>query len=147
MKFNFFKKTQAAATEPAGATALTVAPTTVAVSTSAPEPSGNNTEINKNDMFEEIKSKFLNEIDKIPRKSVSSETEILSSLKEATASTHHCVESDSTSVGSDCHRCGGGTADAYLLLLHNQKVLLQEEEEQEGQKGQGRLQHEEHGGR
>uniref|UniRef100_A0A3Q2YH45 Synaptotagmin n=1 Tax=Hippocampus comes TaxID=109280 RepID=A0A3Q2YH45_HIPCM len=28
--------------------------------------SGNNTEISKNDMFEEIKSKFLNEIDKIP---------------------------------------------------------------------------------
>lgn len=50
-------------------------------------------------------------------------------------------------MGSDCHRRGGRAADGHLLLLHNQKVLLQEEEEQKGQKGQGRLQHEEHAGR
>lgn len=60
------------AAEPTGATTVTMAPTAVApavISTAAPaETSGsNNTEINKNDMFEEIKSKFLNEIDKIPR--------------------------------------------------------------------------------
>uniref|UniRef100_A0A8C4IBE4 Synaptotagmin n=1 Tax=Dicentrarchus labrax TaxID=13489 RepID=A0A8C4IBE4_DICLA len=46
---------------------MTMAPTSVVISTSAPDTSGsNNTEISKNDMFEEIKSKFLNEIDKIP---------------------------------------------------------------------------------
>ncbi|XP_074553055.1 synaptotagmin-2-like isoform X2 [Halichoeres trimaculatus] len=72
MKFNLFRKPQAMqAAEPTGATTVTMAPTAVqpavAISTAAPETSGsNNTEINKNDMFEEIKSKFLNEIDKIP---------------------------------------------------------------------------------
>lgn len=70
MKFNLFRKPQAmAAAEPTGATTVTMAPTVppAVLSTSAPETSGsNNTEINKNDMFEEIKSKFLNEIDKIP---------------------------------------------------------------------------------
>lgn len=68
MKFNFFRRPAAAtATEPTGATAMTMVPTPAVFSTSMPETSGsNNTEINKNDMFEEIKSKFLNEIDKIP---------------------------------------------------------------------------------
>ncbi len=69
MKFNLFRRPQAvAASEPTGATTMTMAPTPAVISTSAPDTSGsNNTEINKNDMFEEIKSKFLNEIDKIPR--------------------------------------------------------------------------------
>lgn len=68
MKFNFFKKSQAAvATEPISATSVTIAPTAGVIPTSAAEtPGSNNTEISKNDMFEEIKSKFLNEIDKIP---------------------------------------------------------------------------------
>uniref|UniRef100_A0A3Q3AY11 Synaptotagmin n=1 Tax=Kryptolebias marmoratus TaxID=37003 RepID=A0A3Q3AY11_KRYMA len=68
MKFNLFKKPQAvAAAEPTSATTVTMAPTSPSMSTSAPDTSGsNNTEISKNDMFEEIKSKFLNEIDKIP---------------------------------------------------------------------------------
>lgn len=55
-----------------------------------------------------------------------------------------CFESDSAAVGSDRHRCGGRAAHAHLLLLYNQKVLLQEEEEQEREEGQGWLQHEEH---
>uniref|UniRef100_H3CMV5 Synaptotagmin n=1 Tax=Tetraodon nigroviridis TaxID=99883 RepID=H3CMV5_TETNG len=64
----FFKKSQAAAaTEPVGASTATVAPTEGVIPTSAADtPGSNNTEISKNDMFEEIKSKFLNEIDKIP---------------------------------------------------------------------------------
>ncbi|XP_037629688.1 synaptotagmin-2 isoform X2 [Sebastes umbrosus] len=71
MKFNLFRRPQAvAAAEPTGATTATMAPTpafSAAVTTSVPDTSGsNNTEISKNDMFEEIKSKFLNEIDKIP---------------------------------------------------------------------------------
>ncbi|MED6277749.1 hypothetical protein CHARACLAT_016620 [Characodon lateralis] len=67
MKFNLFKKPQAvAAAEPTSATTVTMAPSIVPISTSAPDTSGNNTEISKNDMFEQIKSKFLNEIDKIP---------------------------------------------------------------------------------
>uniref|UniRef100_A0A3Q2VEF3 Synaptotagmin n=1 Tax=Haplochromis burtoni TaxID=8153 RepID=A0A3Q2VEF3_HAPBU len=68
MKFNLFRRPQAmAAAEPTSAPTMTMAPTSAAMSTSAPETSGsNNTEISKNDMFEEIKSKFLNEIDKIP---------------------------------------------------------------------------------
>lgn len=67
MKFNFFKKPQAsAATEPISATAMTMAATPAVMSPSVPETSGNNTEVNKNDMFEQIKSKFFNEIDKIP---------------------------------------------------------------------------------
>lgn len=57
-----------------------------------------------------------------------------------------CSQTDSASVGSDCHCCGGRVADPYLLLLHNQKMLLQEEEEQEREEGQGWLQHEEHAG-
>ncbi|XP_054906204.1 synaptotagmin-2 isoform X2 [Poeciliopsis prolifica] len=68
MKFNLFRKPQAvAAEESTSPTTVTMAPSPVSVSTSAPDTSGsNNTEISKNDMFEEIKSKFLNEIDKIP---------------------------------------------------------------------------------
>uniref|UniRef100_A0A3Q0RSU4 Synaptotagmin n=1 Tax=Amphilophus citrinellus TaxID=61819 RepID=A0A3Q0RSU4_AMPCI len=68
MKFNLFRRPQAmTAAEPTSAPTMTMAPTPAAISTSAPETSGsNNTEISKNDMFEEIKSKFLNEIDKIP---------------------------------------------------------------------------------
>lgn len=49
-------------------------------------------------------------------------------------------------MGSDRHRCGGCAAHAHLLLLYNQKVLLQKEEEQEREEGQGWLQHEEHAG-
>lgn len=57
------------AAEPTGATTATMAPAPAVVSTAVADTSGsNNTEINKNDMFEEIKSKFLNEIDKIPCK-------------------------------------------------------------------------------
>ncbi|KAM9759664.1 synaptotagmin-2-like isoform 2-T6 [Menidia menidia] len=68
MKFNLFRKPQAvAAAEPTGATTVTMAPSPAEISTLAPDTSGSNiTEISKNDMFEEIKSKFLNEIDKIP---------------------------------------------------------------------------------
>lgn len=47
-------------------------------------------------------------------------------------------------MGPDCHCCGGRIAHPDLLFLHNQKMLLQEEEEQEREKGQGWLQHEEH---
>ncbi|XP_058487479.1 synaptotagmin-2 isoform X3 [Solea solea] len=68
MKFNLFRKPQPVTpTEPSGATTMTMAPTQALISTTAMDTSGsNNTEINKNDMFEEIKSKFLNEIEKIP---------------------------------------------------------------------------------
>ncbi|XP_042262473.1 synaptotagmin-2 isoform X1 [Thunnus thynnus] len=67
MKFNLFRRPQAvAAAEPTGATTVTMAPTPAIISTAADTSSSNNTEISKNDMFEEIKSKFLNEIDKIP---------------------------------------------------------------------------------
>lgn len=51
------------APEPTGASALTIAPAPVAATSG-----DNSTEpINKNDAFDEIKNKFLNEIDKIPR--------------------------------------------------------------------------------
>ncbi|KAM4588835.1 synaptotagmin-2-like isoform 3-T4 [Odontesthes bonariensis] len=67
MKFNLFRKEAVAAAEPTVATTVTMAPSPAMMSTSAPDiPASNNTEISKNDMFEEIKSKFLNEIDKIP---------------------------------------------------------------------------------
>nr|XP_043880786.1 synaptotagmin-2 isoform X1 [Solea senegalensis]XP_043880787.1 synaptotagmin-2 isoform X1 [Solea senegalensis] len=69
MKFNLFRKPQPVTpTEPTGgATTMTMAPTQALISTTALDTSGsNNTEISKNDMFEEIKSKFLNEIEKIP---------------------------------------------------------------------------------
>ncbi|XP_069004836.1 synaptotagmin-2-like isoform X3 [Embiotoca jacksoni] len=67
MKFNLFRNAQAVAAESTSATTMIVDPTMVISPTSAPDISGsNNTEISKNDMFEEIKSKFLNEIEKIP---------------------------------------------------------------------------------
>ncbi|KAL3058234.1 hypothetical protein OYC64_010416 [Pagothenia borchgrevinki] len=78
MKFNLFRRPEAvAAPEPTGVTGATgattatgasSAPTQAYVSTLVPDlgPGSNITEISKNDMFEEIKSKFLNEIDKIP---------------------------------------------------------------------------------
>lgn len=50
-------------------------------------------------------------------------------------------------MGSDRHCCGGCVARPHVLLLHHQKVLLQEKEEQKGKEGQGWLQHEEHAGR
>uniref|UniRef100_A0A8C2ZWH0 Synaptotagmin 2 n=1 Tax=Cyclopterus lumpus TaxID=8103 RepID=A0A8C2ZWH0_CYCLU len=63
-KWNLFKHqtTPMVAANPTGASALTVTPAPVAlVSTD------NSTEpVNKNDAFDEIKNKFLNEIDKIP---------------------------------------------------------------------------------
>uniref|UniRef100_H2LSB8 Synaptotagmin n=1 Tax=Oryzias latipes TaxID=8090 RepID=H2LSB8_ORYLA len=60
-------KQQILAAEPTSGTTVTMATSPAVVSTTAPDISGsNNTEISKNDMFEEIKSKFLNEIDKIP---------------------------------------------------------------------------------
>ncbi|KAM3877545.1 synaptotagmin-2-like [Diretmus argenteus] len=69
MKFNLFKKKEeeaVVAAEPTGATTMTMAPAQAVVSTVVDTSGSNNTEISKNDMFEEIKSKFLNEIDKIP---------------------------------------------------------------------------------
>lgn len=53
------------AAKPTGASALTVTPAPVAVvsADNATEP------VDKNDAFDEIKNKFLNEIDKIPRES------------------------------------------------------------------------------
>lgn len=51
------------AAKPTGASALTVTPAPVALVSA-----DNSTEpVNKNDAFDEIKNKFLNEIDKIPR--------------------------------------------------------------------------------
>ncbi|CAL8401155.1 unnamed protein product [Arctogadus glacialis] len=68
MKFNLFKaKAEAmAAADPTGATTLAATATPALASTAAELSGSNDTEISKNDMFEEIKSKFLNEIDKIP---------------------------------------------------------------------------------
>lgn len=57
-----------------------------------------------------------------------------------------CPCPDSTTVGSDCHCCCGCTAHGHLLLLYNQKMLLQEEEKQERKKGQRWLQYERHAG-
>lgn len=51
------------AAKPTGASALTVTPAPVALVSA-----DNSTEpVDKNDAFDEIKNKFLNEIDKIPR--------------------------------------------------------------------------------
>lgn len=51
------------AAKPTGASTLTVTPAPVALVSA-----DNSTEpVNKNDAFDEIKNKFLNEIDKIPR--------------------------------------------------------------------------------
>lgn len=65
MKFNLFKQqtTPMVAAKPTGASDLTVTPAPVALVSAE-----NSTEpVNKNDAFDEIKNKFLNEIDKIPR--------------------------------------------------------------------------------
>lgn len=64
-KFNLFRHqtTPMVAAKPTGASALTVTPAPVA-SVSA----DNSTEpVNKNDVFNEIRNKFLNNIEKIPR--------------------------------------------------------------------------------
>lgn len=58
-----------------------------------------------------------------------------------------CPRPDSASMGSDRNCCCGCTVNGHLLLLYNQKMLLQEEEKQEGEEGQGWLQHEKHAGR
>lgn len=72
MKLNLLRSPQAmVAPEPTGVSttsAMTVAPAP-AISTSSGNSSEVEVPVNKNDMFEEIKSKFLNEIDKIPRES------------------------------------------------------------------------------
>lgn len=47
-------------------------------------------------------------------------------------------------MGSDRHRCCGRAAYGHLLFLYNKKMLLQEEEKQEREEGQGWLQHEKH---
>lgn len=63
--WNVLKKKPEAmvAPEPTGASALTVTPAVVALISA-----DNSTEpVSKNDAFDEIKNKFLNEIDKIPR--------------------------------------------------------------------------------
>ncbi|KAL2091074.1 hypothetical protein ACEWY4_013337 [Coilia grayii] len=69
MKLNLLRHPQAmVGPEPTGASttsAMTLAPAP-AISTSAGNSSESEGTVNKNDMFEEIKSKFLNEIDKIP---------------------------------------------------------------------------------
>lgn len=64
-KWNLFRHqtTPMVAAKPTGASALTVTPAPVALVSAE-----NSTElVNKNDAFDEIKNKFLNEIDKIPR--------------------------------------------------------------------------------
>uniref|UniRef100_A0A3P9NCH0 Synaptotagmin 2 n=1 Tax=Poecilia reticulata TaxID=8081 RepID=A0A3P9NCH0_POERE len=64
MKFNLFKQetTPMVAAKPTGASDSTVTPAPVGLVSA-----GNATEpVNKNDAFDEIKNKFLNEIDKIP---------------------------------------------------------------------------------
>lgn len=63
-KWNLFKHqtTPMVAAKPTGASALTLTPTPLALVSAE-----NSTEpVNKNDAFDEIKNKFLNEIDKIP---------------------------------------------------------------------------------
>ncbi|XP_041946239.1 synaptotagmin-2 isoform X1 [Alosa sapidissima] len=69
MKLNLLRQPQAmVAPEPTGASttsAMTASPVP-AISTSAGNSSESEGTVNKNDVFEEIKSKFLNEIDKIP---------------------------------------------------------------------------------
>lgn len=59
----------------------------------------------------------------------------------------YLLRPDSASMGSDCNCCCGCAVNGHLLLLYNQKMLLQEEEKQEGEEGQGWLQHEKHAGR
>uniref|UniRef100_A0A8C7NQW9 Synaptotagmin n=1 Tax=Oncorhynchus mykiss TaxID=8022 RepID=A0A8C7NQW9_ONCMY len=67
MKWNLFKNKPEAMVgpEPTGTGATMTAAPAVAIATTVAEPPGNGT-VSKNDMFEEIKSKFMNEIDKIP---------------------------------------------------------------------------------
>lgn len=40
-------------------------------------------------------------------------------------------------LGYHCHSCGRCFTHRDVLLLHRQEMLLQKEEEQEGQKGEG----------
>ncbi|XP_016891418.1 synaptotagmin-2-like [Cynoglossus semilaevis] len=65
-KFNLFRHqtTPMVAAKPTGASALTVTPAPVALV--ANENTNSTEAVNKNDAFDEIKNKFLNEIDKIP---------------------------------------------------------------------------------
>ncbi|KAL0158764.1 hypothetical protein M9458_046840, partial [Cirrhinus mrigala] len=65
MKWNLFKKKPAAMVgpEPTGASALTMAP---AVSTPADNSTEHQGPVSKNDVFGDIKNKFLNEMDKLP---------------------------------------------------------------------------------
>ncbi|KAG9335780.1 hypothetical protein JZ751_003692 [Albula glossodonta] len=67
MKWNLFKKKPEAirGPEPTGTSTMTMAPAPV-VSTVADNSTESEGPMNKNDVFEEIKNKFLNEIDKIP---------------------------------------------------------------------------------
>ncbi|XP_013989281.1 synaptotagmin-2 isoform X1 [Salmo salar] len=67
MKWNLFKNKPEAMVgpEPTGTGATMTAAPAIAIATTVAEPPGNGT-VSKNDMFEEIKSKFMNEIDKIP---------------------------------------------------------------------------------
>ncbi|XP_018615684.1 synaptotagmin-2-like isoform X2 [Scleropages formosus] len=67
MKWNLFKKKPEAMVgpEPTGATTMTAAPAP-AVSTAADNSTESGGPVNKNDFFEEIKNKFVNEIGKIP---------------------------------------------------------------------------------
>lgn len=66
MKWNLFKKKPEAMVgpEPTGASALTMAP---AVSTAADNSTEHQGPVSKNDVFGDIKNKFLNEMDKLPR--------------------------------------------------------------------------------
>ncbi len=66
MKWNLLKKKPAAMVgpEPTGASVLTMAPD---VSTPADNSTENQGPISKNDVFGDMKNKFLNEIDKLPR--------------------------------------------------------------------------------
>ncbi|KAJ8395362.1 hypothetical protein AAFF_G00033470 [Aldrovandia affinis] len=67
MRWNLFKKKPEAMVgpEPTGTSAMSTSPTLV-VSTMVDNSTGAEGPGNKNDVFKEIKSKFLNEIDKIP---------------------------------------------------------------------------------
>ncbi|KAJ8383820.1 hypothetical protein AAFF_G00213900 [Aldrovandia affinis] len=67
MKWNLFKKKPEAivGAEPTGTSTMTMTPAPV-VSTVADNSTESEGPMNKNDVFEEIKNKFLNEIDKIP---------------------------------------------------------------------------------
>ncbi|KTF84764.1 hypothetical protein cypCar_00035893 [Cyprinus carpio] len=67
MKWNLFKKKPAAMVgpEPTGASALTMTP---AVSTPADNSTEHQGPVSKNDVFGDIKNKFLNEMDKLPSK-------------------------------------------------------------------------------